>query len=72
MQGTCLLARLVACISSEEVRKSLFCIKDLTLEKAVQHDKVDEATSFQTNQFSSQVNKTAASSYKKKQVKQKL
>ena len=60
-----LLARLVACISSEEVRKSLLCIKDLTLEKAVQHDKVDEATSFQANQFSSQVNRTAASAYKK-------
>ena len=64
-----LLARLVACISSEEVRKSLLCINDLTLEKAFQHDKVDEATSFQANQFSSQVNKTAASAYKKSKSK---
>ena len=56
----------MAGISSNEVRKSLLCIKDLTLEKAVQHVKVDEeATSLQANQFSSQVNKTAASAYKK-------
>ena len=44
----------MAGISSNEVCKSLLCIKDLTLEKAVQHVKVDEATSFQANQFSSQ------------------
>ena len=59
-----LLARLVAGIRSNEVRKSLLCIKDLTLEKAVQHVQVDEATSFQANQFSSQINKTAASACK--------
>ena len=54
-----LLARLVAGIRSNKVHKSLLCIKDLTLEKAVRHVQVDEATSFQANQFSSQINKTA-------------
>ena len=52
-----LLARLVAGIRSNEVLKSLLCIKGLTLEKAVQHVQVNEATSFQANQFS-QINKT--------------
>ena len=32
-----LLARLVACIRSNDLRKSLLCMKDLTLEKAFQH-----------------------------------
>lgn len=58
-------SRLVAGISSYEVRKSLSCIQDLTLGKAVQHVKVDEATSFQVKQLSYEVNKTAASTYKK-------
>ena len=55
----------MAAISSNKACKSRLCIKDLALEKAVQHVKVDEATSFQANQFSFQVNKTAASAYKK-------
>ena len=46
-----LLARLVAGIRSNKVRKSLLCIEDLTLEKAVRHVQVDEATFFQANQF---------------------
>ena len=58
-----LLARSVAGIRSNEVRKSILCIKDLTLEKAVQHVSVDEATSFHENQFSSEIKKTAASLY---------
>ena len=56
-----LVARLVAGIRSSEVRNSLLCIRDLTLEKAVQHVQVDKVTSFQANQFSSQINKTATS-----------
>ena len=48
-----LLATLVADIRSNEVQRSVVCIKDVTLEKAVQHVEVDEATSFQANQFSS-------------------
>ena len=40
-----LLARLVAVIRSNDLRKSILCMQDLTLEKAVQHIQVDEATS---------------------------
>ena len=58
-----LLARLVAGIRCNEVLKGLLCIKDVTLEKAVQRVQVDEAIFFQANQFSSQINKTAASAY---------
>ena len=47
-----LLARLVAGIRSNDLRKSLLCNKDLTLAKAVQHVKDDEATSIQATQFS--------------------
>ncbi|XP_020623162.1 uncharacterized protein LOC110060711 [Orbicella faveolata] len=56
-----LSARLKADIRSNEVCKGLLCIKDLTLEKALKHVQVDEATSFQANQFSSQIKKTVAS-----------
>ena len=59
-----LLARLVASVRSNDLRKSLLCMQDLTLEKAVQHVQVDEATSIQATQFSPQVNKTGASTYK--------
>ena len=59
-----LLARLVAGIRSNDVRKSLLCMQDLTLEKAVQHIQVDEATSIQATQFSTQVKKAGASTYK--------
>ena len=59
-----LLARLVAGIRSNDLRKSLLCMQDLTLEKAVQHVQVDEATSIQATQFSPQVNKAGASTYK--------
>lgn len=52
-----LSARLKAGIRSNEVCKGLLCIKDLTLEKALKHVQVDEATSFQANQFSSQIKK---------------
>ena len=59
-----LLARLVAGIRSNDIRKGLLCIKDLTLDKAVQHIKVDEATSSQVDKFSTKVNKAGASTYK--------
>ena len=59
-----LLARRIAGIKSNDVRKGLLCITDLTLEKAVQHIKVDEATSSQVDRFTSKINKTGASSYK--------
>lgn len=39
-------------------------MKDLTLEKAVQHVQVDEAASIQATQFSTHVNKAGASTYK--------
>ena len=39
-------------------------MQDLTLERAVQHIQVDEATSIQATQFSTQVNKAGASTYK--------
>jgi len=59
-----LLARLVTGIRSNDLRKRLLCMKDLTLEKAVHHVQVDEATSIQATQFSNQVNKAGAPTYK--------
>ena len=59
-----LLARLVAGIRSTDLRKSLLCIQDLTLEKAVQHVQIDEVTSILATQFSPQVNNAGASTYK--------
>ena len=61
-----LLARLVAGMRSNDLRKSLLCMQDQTLERAVQHVKVDEATSIQATQFSPQVNKAGASTYKQR------
>ena len=58
-----LLARLVAGTRSNDLRKSLLCNKDLTLEKAVHHVKDDEATSIQATQFSTQLNKAGAYTY---------
>ena len=47
-----LLAVLEDGIRSNEVRKSLLCIKDINLEKNVQHFQVqDKATSFQAKQL---------------------
>ena len=59
-----LLVRLIAGIRSNDLRKSLLCMQDLTLGKAAQHVQVDEATSIQATQFSTQVNKAGASTYK--------
>ena len=46
-----LLAHLVAGIKSHGIRKGLFCIQDLTLDKAVQYIQVEEATSSQADKF---------------------
>ena len=46
-------------------------MKDLTLEKAVQHVQVDEATSIQATQFCTQVNKVGASTYKQEKPSNK-
>ena len=60
-----LLGRLVAGIKSNDVRKKLLSLKDLTLQKAVQAAKLEEATSSQVPKFSSpSVNQSRASSYK--------
>ena len=59
-----LLARSVAEIRSNDLRKSRSCIKELTLEKNGQLVQVDETTSIQATQFSTQVNKISASTYK--------
>ena len=59
-----LLVRLIAGIRSNGLPKSLLCMQDLTLVKAVQHVQVDETTSIQATQFSTQVNKAGASTYK--------
>jgi hypothetical protein len=61
-----LLARIVAGIRSHDMRKQLLCIQDLTLDKAVQHIRVDEATSSQADKFLTKVNKTGASAYRQK------
>ncbi len=48
------------------MRKQLLCIQDLTLNKAVQHIRVDEATSSQADMFLTKVNKTITSAYRQK------